>query len=138
MDRAKVTDRAVHKLAAAANSLGHDPKELVSNHESFRRDSVRFRAETGKEIKNSFRPLVPLIVHWDGKMVQTAAGAAAATGDRLSVLVSGQWVAELLGVPILPSGTGQAMADAVMTALEDWGVTDRMLPYPLTPQLGTQ
>lgn len=58
-------------------------------------------------------------------MVQTGAGGDA-TDDRFSVLVSGHGIAELLGVPILPSDTGQAMADAVMTALEDWRVMYRI------------
>ena len=39
--------------------------------------------------------------------------------DRLPVLISGGKVSKLLGVPKIPSGTGKAMADAVMGCLED-------------------
>ncbi|XP_050700748.1 fat-like cadherin-related tumor suppressor homolog [Eriocheir sinensis] len=44
MDSAKISDRAVHILAPAAKTLGHDPKELVLIRESFRRDRMKFRA----------------------------------------------------------------------------------------------
>ena len=51
-------------------------------------------------IKESFNPNIPLTVHWDGKL--------------------------LLGIPKLPSGTGQATAKAVIDFLEDWNVRDRI------------
>lgn len=86
---AKISDHAgVHILAAATRSLGHDPKELVLNHKFSWWDQVKFCAEAAKEIKNLFRPLVLLVMHWDGKMVQTATSGAAAKVSRLSVLVS--------------------------------------------------
>lgn len=125
MDRAKVTDRqGVFLLSAAARSLGHDPKELVLNRESSRRDRARFRAVAAAEIKASFQPDVPLTVHWDGKIVPAADGSPAE--DRLPVLVSGESVSKLLAVPSLPNGTGCAMAEAVLSALEDWDIKGRI------------
>lgn len=47
--------------------------------------------------------------------------------DRLPVLISGVGVEQLLGVPKLPSGTGDAQAAAVIRCLEEWGVTDRVV-----------
>lgn len=64
MDRVNISDLAgVHILAGAARSLGHYPKQLELNSESFRRDRMRFPAEAAKEIKNSLSPLVALVVH---------------------------------------------------------------------------
>jgi len=47
--------------------------------------------------------------------------------DRLSVIVSGAGLSKLLGVPRFPSGTGAAMAKAVVDSLEEWGVKDRVV-----------
>lgn len=126
LDRTLTTDRdAVHLLSATAQSLGHDPKELIINRESFRRERRKFRAATAAEIKKSFKPSVPLTVHWDGKIVPAVDGGPAV--DRLPVLVSGDGVEKLLAVPSLPNGTGQACANAVMATLEDWGIEKQVV-----------
>ena len=44
--------------------------------------------------------------------------------DRLPVPVSGVGISQLLTVGKLPSGTGQAQADAVINALKEWGIDD--------------
>ncbi|KAG0711531.1 putative 39S ribosomal protein L24, mitochondrial [Chionoecetes opilio] len=60
-------------------------------------------------------------------------GALDRTGDdgtraeRLAILVTGEGVEKLLGVPKLHSGTGDAAATAVLEALEDWGVQERVV-----------
>ncbi|XP_043216604.1 uncharacterized protein LOC122378950 [Amphibalanus amphitrite] len=126
LDRTKLSNRnAVHLLSAAARNFGHDPAELVLNRESFRRARMRFREEASKEIKAAFNPDVVLIVHWDGKIVPESDGGGGSV-DRLPVLVSGGGVAKLLAVPKLPSGRAQDCAQAVFTALEDWGLEKRV------------
>ncbi|KAG0721650.1 hypothetical protein GWK47_046059 [Chionoecetes opilio] len=47
--------------------------------------------------------------------------------ERLAILVTGEGVEKLLGVPKLHSGTGDAAATAVFEALEDWGVQERVV-----------
>ena len=47
--------------------------------------------------------------------------------DRLPVLVSGVGVNKLLAVPGLPNETGVAAADAIMTALNDWGIENQVI-----------
>ena len=126
MDRTKISNRkAVHVLAAAAQSLGHDPAALVLNRESFRRERIKFRQLSAAEIKAAFSPDVPLTVHWDGKIVPAVDGGP--SEERLPVLVSGDGVAKLLAVPKLSNGTGRTMAAAVFSALEDWEVADRIV-----------
>ncbi len=46
--------------------------------------------------------------------------------DHLPILVSGDGVDQLLGVPKLPSGSGQASAAAVYEAALAWGICDRI------------
>ena len=45
---------------------------------------------------------------------------------RLPVIISGAGIEQLLGVPKLLSGTGDAQASAVMTCLEEWGIEDQV------------
>ena len=46
--------------------------------------------------------------------------------DRLPVIVSRAGVSKLLRVPKIPAGIGDAQASAVVQALEEWGLTDRV------------
>ena len=126
LDRTKLSNRnAVHVLSAAPRNFGHDPAELVLNRESLRRARMKFREEAAKEIKAAFNPNAVLIVHWDGKIVPESDGGGGSV-DRLPVLVSGGGVAKLLAVPKLPSGRAQDCAQAVLTALEDWELEERV------------
>ena len=47
--------------------------------------------------------------------------------DRLPVLVSGGGTSQLLKVAKLDNGTGRSIASAVVAALEEWGVADRVV-----------
>jgi len=44
--------------------------------------------------------------------------------DRLPILVPAQDETQLLSVPKLPSGTGDAQARAIFQAIEDWNLQD--------------
>ncbi|KAG0728480.1 hypothetical protein GWK47_032372 [Chionoecetes opilio] len=46
--------------------------------------------------------------------------------ERLPILVSGNGTVQLLNVPKLPSGTGSERAKAVVGALKDWDLTERI------------
>jgi len=46
--------------------------------------------------------------------------------DRLPVIVAGDGVNQLLGVPKLTSSTGEAQASAVACLIENWGLVDRI------------
>jgi hypothetical protein len=65
-----------------------------------------------------------LTVHWEGKLIPAITGKYQV--DRLPVFVSGLGVDQLLAVPKLGSGTGAAQADAVVNALQEWDITDRV------------
>ena len=52
------------------------------------------------------------MLHWDGKLMKDLTGDEKV--DRLPILVSGFGINQLLSIPKLPSGTGKAVAEAVI------------------------
>ena len=126
LDRTRTSDRsAVHILHAAAEAYSPIPSNLAINRQSIRRYRRRVREDVAKEIRETFAPGVPLVVHWDGKIIVDSTETTAA--ERLPILVSGDGVNKLLGVPRLPSGKGDDVATAVISCLEDWGVAERVV-----------
>ncbi|KAK2727011.1 hypothetical protein QYM36_007756 [Artemia franciscana] len=121
LDRTKVSDRkAVFVIAETANSLGMTIDQLALNRDSVRRLRAKHRIHSSASIRAKFQSDVPLVVHWDGKLIPDLIGKEKV--DRLPVLVSGKEVLQLLTVAKLPSGTGEAQASAVFGAIEDWGI----------------
>ncbi|KAK2721327.1 hypothetical protein QYM36_003567 [Artemia franciscana] len=121
LDRTKVSDRkAVFVIAETAKSLGMTIDQLALNRDSVRRLRAKHRIHSSASIRAKFQSDVPLIVHWDGKLIPNLIGKEKV--DRLPVLVSGKEVLQLLTVAKLPSGTGEAQASAVFGAIEDWGI----------------
>ena len=119
LDRAKVSDRkATFILASAAQSLGHDQNDLAINRSTIRKQRQVHRQKIAESLKAEFKPTVPLMVHWDGKLLPDLTGKDLV--DCLPIIVSGADVQQLLGVPKLPGGTGELMANAIHTTLEQW------------------
>ena len=48
------------------------------------------------------------------------------TVDRIAILVSGQGVEQLLGVPSIPSGSVDAQAEAVVKLVEQWSIAKKV------------
>lgn len=86
-------------------------------------------------MKTNFSPNVPLTVHWDGKMLEDISGQEVV--DRLPILVSGQSVDQLLGVPKIESGSGELTATAVYETVSSWGIADKIksMSFDTTAQL---
>ncbi|KAK2710529.1 hypothetical protein QYM36_011904 [Artemia franciscana] len=121
LDRTKVSDRkAVFVIAETAKSLGMTIDQLALNRDSVRRLRSKHPIHSSASIRAKFQSDVPLVVHWDGKLIPDLIGKEKV--DRLPVLVSGKEVLQLLTVAKLPSGTGEAQASAVFGAIEDWGI----------------
>lgn len=129
LDRTKMSDRkATFVIAESLKSVvGHNMDDFVLNRSSIRRSRQQHRAEGASLVKEQFHVIlgdVPLVVHWDGKLLQDLTGREKV--DRLPVLVSGKEICRLLTVAKLPSGTGQAQAEAVCGTLVDWGIADNV------------
>jgi len=125
LGRTKTSNRnATCVLAAAAESLGHSPSSIVLNRESIRKARRQHRETAAKELQASFTPNCLLIIHWDGKMLPALESKESV--ERLAVLVSGDRVMKLLGVPKLPNGTREAEAIAVFNLVQECNLTDRI------------
>ena len=118
LDVAKVSDRkAAILLIPTIQQLGHDPSEYNVNPTTIHRQRRRFRCSIAEGLRINFKASVPLTIHWDGKMMEDIVGRE--TVDRLPILISGEGINQLLAVPKLSSGKGEATASAVYDTAED-------------------
>ena len=125
MDMAKVSDRnAALLLTPAVQRLGHDAAKFNLNRSSIRRERIKRRQKMAENLKKEFTPTVPLIVHWDGKIMEDICSREKV--DRLPIIVSGQGVDQLLNVPKLSAGTGEASAAAVYESVVAWNICQQV------------
>jgi len=129
LDRTNTSDRkAAHIFSAMASTglLKQDVEEVIISASAIRRARMKHRRLFSSEVKDTFDPAVPLILHWDGKIMDDLTGAERGKVDRLPILVSGQDVVKLLSVPKLQDGTAASMAQAITQTIDDWGLRDRI------------
>ena len=65
------------------------------------------------------------MIQWDTKLMPDIMGKEAV--DRMPVIISQQTGAQLLGIPKIQSGTGVAMAEAILQLLVEWNVADKIV-----------
>jgi hypothetical protein len=61
-------------LLASTGQLQQDVEELVISRSAIRRARMKHRELCTSEIKTSFDPAVPLVLHWDGKIMEDFTG----------------------------------------------------------------
>ena len=124
LDRANISDRhAVHTVASVVSATGHNVEEYSINRSSLRRYRIKHREQRSMELKAEFQTYGhPLTIHWDGKLMEDLTGNKKV--DRLPIVVSTDGVDQILAVPKLSAGTGQAMCDAIMQTIEEWNIQD--------------
>ena len=121
LDSTKTSSRsAVHTLSAAVHASGQKVDDYNINRSSIHRERQKHRLFMASKLKASFDPLTLLTLHFDGKLMMDLTGDAKM--DRLSVIVSGNGVDQLLCIPKLSASTGEAMANAMFEAVESWGI----------------
>jgi len=129
LDRTNTSDRKAAHIFSAMGSTGQlkeDVEELIISPSAIRRARMKHRKLFSSEVRATFDPAVPLIVHWDGKIMDNFTGLERGKVDRLPILVSGHDVIKLLCVPKLRDGTAATMAQAVTQGIDDWGLRDRI------------
>ena len=123
LDRTNVSDRsAMFIVSSTAKSLGCNIEEFALNRSTIRRSRQQHRKELAAEVFQNFSPSTS--VHWDGKLLPDL--TAKQKVDRLAILVSCQAETQLLCIPKLPSGTGEAQASAVCDAIKQWGLQENI------------
>jgi len=73
-----------------------------------------------------------LAVHWDGKKMQDTTNPFSKElkgfeCERLAVLVSGDGIDKILGIPKLSDGTGKSQAENVLSLLIKWGLSQNVV-----------
>ena len=125
LDRTKTSDRqAVQIIAPILHAAGENIEEHSINRSSIRRYRQIHRANLSMSLKTDFNLQKPMVLHWDGKLMEALTGDEKV--DRLPIIVSGSGTEQLLRIPKLSSGTGQAIADALMETVSDWGIVDNI------------
>lgn len=82
------------------------------------------REQIFTDLKDKLQVAKHLVVHWDGKMLPAITGVE--KNDRLAILITGCATEQLLKVPKLESSGGKDQAGAVLGAMREWNVTDRV------------
>jgi hypothetical protein len=126
-DRCKISDRnGLYIIIAAAEAFGRDTENLIINRTSFQRLRNKFREERHTEIQHKFRmnDCKELVLHWDGKLLPALTGVEKV--DRMAIIVTFQGKEQLLGVPEIPTSSGEQQAMAVYQVVEKWGITDKI------------
>jgi hypothetical protein len=125
LDVAKVSDRAASliMIPTIAN-VGKDPEEYNVSYSSIRRARQKSREKFSENLKKQFQTDKPLIIHWDGKLLEDITGNEVV--DRLPVLISGSGEDQLLGVPKIDRGTGRHTANAVYQQIIDWNLNNQV------------
>lgn len=117
-DRAGVSTRAaMHVVTPALMAAGVNVGELTLSVGSLHEARKEVRTELGKSLQEEFKPEVPLILHFDGKLLPDPEGGRS---DRLAIVVTGMGLEKILSVPSIPAGTGVAMGGAILKVLEEW------------------
>ncbi|GBN30875.1 hypothetical protein AVEN_47684-1 [Araneus ventricosus] len=115
-----LSDRdSVRILRAAAEALGHNPEDLITNRSSIQRCRQKLRAERASVIRNE-RLTLQLefaTVHWDRKLLPAMARNKKV--ERLPVIISANGQEHLLGAPQLTSCSGDDMAAAIYNLLAE-------------------
>jgi hypothetical protein len=123
LDRTKTTLReAMHIVTPALQAVGVNVDELTLSATSMHRSRKLKRLEINENLRQTFSPSVPLIVHFDNKLLPDISGV---TLERVPVVVSGMNIEKILGIPKLPSATGFDMGNAVIRLIREWeGIAD--------------
>lgn len=125
LDRAKLSgNKAMFVVNSVIEATGQNPSNFVLSKESIRKCRMLRREKLYMEIKNMFGEVENFVVHWDSKACLNAKGEK---DEKLSIAVSYDGKTKILDSPIIPDKRGKTQADAVLHALEEWGIKDNVV-----------
>lgn len=147
LDRTKSSlNDAMRIIASTSQALGKDLRNVNLSRSTKARHRNENRKKLAKIIKQKFNNKHPLTLHWDGKLLPNITGRVSLKmpillihffyycvivftlgrekEDRIAVLVSGDNVEQLLGVPKVERATGCLQAKAATSQLIDWNLRD--------------
>src|SRR5215469_18142679 len=75
LDVAKISDRSASLvMIPMKKNLGENPRKFPVSYSSIRRARKQFRKNFADNLRNEFKPDIPLTIHWDGKILEDIAG----------------------------------------------------------------
>ena len=75
-------------------------------------------------VRQNFQPTVPLVSHFDFKLLANLAGT---NHEHLAIVVSGLHVEKLLEIPMLPAGSGVMIGQKVVEFVHEWTEVENRL-----------
>lgn len=118
LDRTQTTTRkAMLIVAPALAAVGFDVKQLSLSQSSLKTARNSSREIFAATVRQNFQPTVPLVAHFDGKLLPCIDGVKR---DFMPIVVSGFGVEKLLGIPTLPTGSGAVMGQKVIEFVHEW------------------
>ena len=125
LDRTRTSTRqAMMIVTPALSAAGIDVSQLALSRTSLMGARNVARETLAEAVRNDFQPTVPLVAHFDGKLLDHFDGVKR---DCFPIVVSGLGVEKLLGIPMLPVGTGLIMGQKVVEFVREWpGVEEHL------------
>lgn len=108
-------------VSAVSESSGLTLNNLSASRSTIRCNRMKTRETVAGFDKSTFCSDDPLFLHWDGKLLSDIVGGTEKV-DRVAILVTGDGVERLLGVPKILRGTGQEQATVCLNNLDDWNL----------------
>ena len=123
LDRTNISNaKVVNVLAAVAVNRGINNLDGVSlSVRTVRRSRIPHRNKKATAKKSDFKCKEPLVLHFNGKLLPAHSGTSNKE-DRIAVVVSGQGVEKLLGVPRIDSDTAALIAEVCYSMVDKWNL----------------
>ena len=100
---------------------GHDLEDLGLARNTIRRARIATSKAVATTEQSTFMPDSPLLLHWDGKLLPDIAGSNEVV-DRITIVVTGGDVEQLLAVSKIGFGTEEEQCNACLRTLADWKI----------------
>ncbi|XP_076279088.1 uncharacterized protein LOC143208527 isoform X1 [Lasioglossum baleicum] len=126
LDSCRISDRdAIRIVMATAECLGHDLNELIINRTSIRRYRHNYRSEHAAQLQEMFGQinLRGITIHWDATLIPDISHKNV---ERLPIVISCGEIKKLLGIPVIPSGSGANQASAIFSKTEEWNLSQQV------------
>src|SRR6218665_3412977 len=120
--------QAAASLVVAASGLGHFILEISFSASTMHCRRRKIQETEAKRIEEeASHDLPPLVLHWVGKLIQSAV-TSRISEESIAVVLIGTNFEELLGASIAIDGTrGEVAATTVLCPLEMYQIADRII-----------
>jgi hypothetical protein len=129
LDRTNISNRKAAYVLSAVAQTNYDSSEaekLPLSVSSIRRARKQYRFQHALNTKDAFSSERSLVIYFDGKLIPNISGGPLKE-DRVAILVSGDKIEKLLGVPKVEQGSGEKGAEVVLKAIDDWKLRDQIV-----------